>query len=624
MGTRNSTSTNDDNCVISNLLKEYLNKKSNTHNFKLGVFKHTMDTVKIDLFGYDTAFGISFTKVNEAIKKKKVTPSNFLHSVSYANGATIRELKGEWDDWKLSTNSSDNVISLICPIKSGHYTYKHKTESALCDIKGKWVKIELKLEYLNQDKATYVDQTTSKEHPGQQVNLVPKLKSDDSTDPIVLVKSISPDMLANPNVPNVIDPDDESVYIKSYFEHWFLENIKKFEHIFAIFIINQEAKNPEYQWLKPKKVSYAVTAKNNDESGSILGVMAITDVENKEGTAYHQIDHRILDSSKGNAAYAIQSKLLVKNWILKGLVNAKLGEASDFKVIENGLGYTNTKKIVWKDFKDENDNRVTAYIDEGKFSVAIVNNEIRMEFLDIHWEHSEGIIVHVNYTDYYTLKLKSGVDQGGKAYKNILTAVPTQPPTLHMSYSVEDWKRNKNLIISITVGVAGSIIGALFGAGVGAVIEKAFTKGAEEGIINVGTAEARVSLPRIPLQEGDEIPLFNLTELADTELSFDLNQTSATFGASRSNYKIGQIISYIRGNFIGGVIGAILGGSLGILTHTIMEHMGKDDFSKVPTLDNFAANCVESVKWPNESGFELTDAKLVNGGFILNGNIKEG
>ena len=594
-----------------------------------------MDTAKIDLFGYDTAFGISFTKVNEAIKKKKVTPPNFSRNVPHANGATIRELTGEWDDWKLSTNSSDNVISLICPIKSGHYTYKHKTESAVCDIKGKWVEIELKLEYLNQDKVTYVDQTTSEEHPGQQVNLVPKLKSEDPTDPIVVVKSISPDMLANPSDSAVIDSDDEKVYIKSYFEHWFLENIKEFKHIFAIFIINQEASNPEYQWLKPKKVSYAVTAKNNDESGSILGVMAVTDVENKEGIAYHQIDHRILDSSKGNAAYAIQPKLLVKNWILKGLLNSKLGTGeSDFKLIENGLGYTNTKEIVWKDFKDEKGNQVTAYIDKENFSVSVVNNEIRMEFLNIHWEHSEGIIVHANYTEFYTLKLKSGVDKSGQAYKNILTAVYTKSPTFSMYYSVEDWKQKKDLIISITVGVAGSIVGALIGSGIGAAVEKAIAKSVKEGLfagLFKSTSEPGTVSMELPVI-GPRFSLFDsesLTERISTgseEILF--NGIAASTNNTWKNMTLGQVISFYRANFIGGVIGAILGGalggSLGILTHTIMEHMGKGDFSKVPTLDNFAANCVESVKWPNESRFELTDATLVNGGFILNGNIKEG
>ena len=584
-----------------------------------------MNTANIDLFGYDTAFGISFTKVNEAIKKKGVTPKSFLHthkSPENPKHATIKTLTGEWDDWKVNAHSSGKNLTLTCPIKSGSYTYKHTTknskgeeniEETTCNIKGKSVDIELKLEYLKEDKATYTDKTALTKKPGQQVNLVPKLKSEDPTDPIVVVKSISPDMLANPSDSAVIDSDDEKVYIKSYFEHWFLENIKEFKHIFAIFIINQEASNPEYQWLKPKKVSYAVAAKDNDESGSVLGVMAVTDEGNKDATAYPQIDHRILDSSKGSAAYAIQTTSIVKNWILKGLLNTKLGTGeSDFKLIENGLGYTNAKQIVWKDFKDEKEKQVTAYIDEGNFTVSIVNNEIRMEFLNIHWEHSEGIIVHANYTEFYTLKLKSGVDKSGQAYKNVLTAVHTRTPVFSMNYSVEDWKQKKDLIISISVGVVGSIVGALIGTGIGAAVEKVIAKG-------VATAISEEVVAGGSRVVGRFTPL--LAEEAPSGVSSALTgEVGEAMGSTKSLSFGGKILAN-KGKFIGGLLGSILGGSLGIIPDMI-TNLAQQNFSKVPTLDNFAANCVESVKWPAESNFELTDANLVSGGFILNGNIK--
>ncbi|WP_137842865.1 TULIP family P47-like protein [Bacillus sp. 2SH] len=590
-----------------------------------------MSTTNIDLFGYDTAFGISFTKVNEAIKKKGVTPKSFSHthtSPPSTKHQTIKTLIGEWGDWKINTQSSGKTITLACPIKSGSYTYKRidtvkqSSEETKCDITGKSVNIELKLEYLNEAKATYTDPTALPQKPGQQLNLAPKLKTDDPTDPIVSVKWIAQDMLNNQSGADLIDDSDAEVEIvKSYFEHWFLENIKDFKHIFAIFIINQEAKNPEYQWLKPKKVSYAVAAKDNDESGSVLGVMAVTDEENKDTTAYPQIDHRILDNSKGSAAYAIQTKSLVKNWILKGLLHTKLGTGeSDFKEIENGLGYTNVKQIVWNDFKDEKEKQVTAYIDKENFSVTVVNNEIRMEFLNIHWEHSEGIIVHASYTDYYTLKLKSGIDKSGQAYKNVLTAVPTRTPVFSMNYSVEDWKQKKDLIISISIGVAGAIVGGLIGSGLGAAVEKVIAKGVETAIVrgaegataNTLTASLEPVLGSALEESGSQI-------LGESSAVINPGVESA-INATKPLSFTGKILAN-KGKFIGGLLGSILGGSLGIIPD-MLTNLAQQNFSKVPTLDNFAANCVESVKWPAESNFELIDANLVSGGFILNGNIK--
>ena len=53
---------------------------------------------------------------------------------------------------------------------------------------------------------------------------------------------------------------------------------------------------------------------------------------------------------------------------------------------------------------------------------------------------------------------------------------------------------------------------------------------------------------------------------------------------------------------------------------SLLESYVKNQYSKLPSLDNFANNCVGVIHWPNNSCFELKSAQL-RGAFILGGDL---
>lgn len=72
---------------------------------------------------------------------------------------------------------------------------------------------------------------------------------------------------------------------------------------------------------------------------------------------------------------------------------------------------------------------------------------------------------------------------------------------------------------------------------------------------------------------------------------------------------------------LGGIIGGAIGAAIGEIPN-ILDAISEENFSDVPSLDNFAANCVGAVQWPNSSGFTLTSASL-NGALVLGGDLAE-
>src|SRR5690348_2967801 len=71
----------------------------------------------------------------------------------------------------------------------------------------------------------------------------------------------------------------------------------------------------------------------------------------------------------------------------------------------------------------------------------------------------------------------------------------------------------------------------------------------------------------------------------------------------------GQSINSAKWKLIGGVLGGLVGGTTGVIP-LILDAVRQQEWSDVPPLDEFAANCVESVHWPDAGGFTLTSATL--------------
>ncbi|WP_251862444.1 TULIP family P47-like protein [Clostridium sp. Marseille-Q2269] len=587
---------------------------------------NNVNNVQFDLFGWDTVQGISFSEVNRAIETLGSTPKDFDYKFYKNNDPKTNDLRrsinGEWSPWKLTLSGDGKILSLQCPIKSGSFYMKTVDGGINLDFaNGDYVNIEVRLEYINSSQITHQD-PTSKPNTGQQKDLIVKNTSDDQH-----VNAVS---ITGYNFSSFTDENSygDSLIAKSTckgsFESWFnnKENLEKFKHVFATISVNTTANKGQFQWLKPTDVSYAVsTAEDLDKS--IFGILCMT--ENRTASQYHEIDHRLLENINGNSAFGIQSDRFLEKWILPGLLAMLPGTTPDDYELD-GLSYTNKNQIRWGTFKNEDGDTVPATIDSKKLMLGLYGNNIRFDVVDLRWEARDGITVHVNYTESYKLELKSGIDKNGKPYKNIVTAKPVyDKPVLTMSYTVSDALKYKELFTSIGVAIVGAIVGGAIGGladGIGAAVSKSIGEVAGAGeratveLTEFVTPEAISIGERTAIDQGLEGEITAIDDLIEqgatsTEMLNAIATKPTSFWQRLVNNKWKTL-----GSIIGGVVGAAAGS-----TWQIIDSLAQENFSDLPTLDEFTANCVETVKWPDNSGFELQSVSLSDGGFRLGGKL---
>lgn len=100
--------------------------------------------------------------------------------------------------------------------------------------------------------------------------------------------------------------------VTSMFKEWLNENINKFENIFSYFLLQETAKDENFQWLKPTTAYYGVASVENngnpDLDKSVFSVMAM--VENhKNEFPQHTVDARLLHAVNNESAFGIDMPL---------------------------------------------------------------------------------------------------------------------------------------------------------------------------------------------------------------------------------------------------------------------------------------------------------------------------
>ncbi|MFB0832767.1 TULIP family P47-like protein [Brevibacillus laterosporus] len=583
-----------------------------------------------DTFGWDTVFGISFEKANQAIKNLKTSPSSFDQESKTKKHKLSRKIEGKWGDWQLTTNGDGKNLAIKCPIDSGNFTkYIDGGDPLNYDLTNQWIEVEVELNFLDSKDKTYSD-STAKSGTGIQKNLLVRTSSNDQEDPAVSIKATSYTSETFDND----DDDDPSEINKAIcdlmFETWFNDNLDQFKHVFSIFIVGQTSNDPQFQWLKPTSVSYATTTIQNKLDQSVFGVMAMT--ENRLPVKAHEIDYQLLLATKTHSAFAINRHLFVREWILSGLLAMLPGISKDDFTKTDELIYTNKHDMQWSTFKSKDDHNVPATVDANKFEIGLSEDRIMVSFRDLHWEVKSGITAYVNYTEYYKLELKSGTDSKGKSYNNILTVTQDGPTSITTSYQVAEWEREKNLIIEITSSIAGAVLGGIVGGAFDGFIEAA-VEGAANAAIEAGEETMTIGLDSIvdgmSSEYSEEIIQLETWSIEEASSEIEEAANSLEEGVPESSVlskvtgKVKDIGKFIYSNkfkLIGGIVGGATGAGLGMIP-TIIDNQAQQNFSHIPSLDNFAKNCVEAVKWPDSKDFELTSATITTGGIILGGNL---
>jgi len=647
--------------------------------------KTKSQTFQADLFGWDTTFAISFTKANQAIKNNKSSPSNF-ELPWPSKDKDNRTLYGSWAPWRLDIGSSGGDILMRCPVIKGDFWFKNAwVPRTKIDVSGIEMTVKCSLTNLDVDQAktrglnakTLVSKNTT---GGTTQNLALNIKSNSVSEPAATLEWISwyitgtekikgkdryrPDLIDGIVINLAVDkyPKVKAKWndgkgnapmimglVKEKFTNYFNQyGLAEFKHIFSAFVVGANTENKKWQWLKPHTISYAVSmpsAKFATLDTCFLGVLALTQPgKTQTASMSQQIDGRIGQVfSNVDSVFAISHELFLDKWILPGVrLAVPNSKSSDWAVGTTGTSISNVKELdIGKMYSNEKKTETTnAKVKAGGWNINLEASRIALDISGVtfNWDTpssitDDGYKVVAGYKDWYELELKSGKDEKGTPYKNVLHAKQaknTKPtPTFVLTETtVERW-------VKLGIEVAVSIIGSMIGGAVAKAIVTPAAAAAEATAIT--TTDGVSGALTVGLDTGMQIAgdsgetIGTLIVNSGTETASNLTTSGLTEGVTEITTTIGSKIAskaatflskmwssrwIILGSMVGGGIGAVLGD-----IPKIIENCTLGELSNIATFDDFADTCVDGIEWPgNEAGFQLIDVQL-RGALLLGGTL---
>ncbi|HDR7951431.1 TPA: TULIP family P47-like protein [Bacillus toyonensis] len=617
----------------------------------------------MDMKSWDTISSVSFSQINKHIKEAKSTPKIF-EQIDTKN----KKISGDWGDWTLTLDSNNQYIFLKCPIRSGNCLINGESFS----LDNQWMTVRVRLDYYQESNMNITDSTATHKK-GTQENLKIKTETDNpDIEPVVVVTDTSFKNLFEHHITNY-------VLCKSMFREYFKTELKDFGHIFAMVIINQQADDASFQWLKPTTIQYAVdvykskTPATEEEkfNKSVFSVMAMT--EGRSAPDLIETSSSMLSnaSGEGDAIFAISSKLIMKNWIFSGLMAIGIGKPDDYTLTDDGYSYTNNKEIIWDTFKDQDGKVTSATLGANKFSIGLnqKNGNIDLKLKDLTWSVSDGINISINYTQSFKVSPMDG--------NNTLEVKPLGKPEVGDPYiSVSEERQKKELTIEIIEVVAGAILGAVlgflggkllgyfaetYGETISAAIRTATRTGGARLPLGEALSDVDSRVTRGILESNDEEPLFDSKELgpryelnegesADLRnqlrgehyeqlqqememkpLRSDSNVTDSevrgAFDQFRRSHPTTPIKSFISAKWklaAGIIVGAAAGGTIGYTINSLTEFQKEQLKNKVSnhfTIKKFTDNWVQPIQWKKNNEFKIDSIHLRDGGLELIGKL---
>ncbi|WP_170953274.1 TULIP family P47-like protein [Bacillus thuringiensis] len=610
--------------------RELLQQQLNTYTI------HSRTSDDLSLLGWDTNYVTSFSNVNKTIQQQNLYPSTFEHELIVDDDFTSADLlaEGTFQPWEITTGADGQNVNFICKFGENSGMANKKNNKIYKFNSNAYAKIQLKLQYLDSSK-TIEDPTG--EGNGEQVNLMVKTDNDNNGDaPVILISLFLSEEI------------EKNISLKGFsetiFKEWFNENIEKFEQIFSSFLLNETAKDENFQWLKPTTVSYGV-AEAKDENGepsldnSVFAVMTMVEKrENKNPT--HGVDNRLLQAVKNakdtnDSAFGIDMPLFVEKWLVQGLNIMQVGVPSQFEKTSNGLYIQNKERIPFGRIPNADGDEVDAHIDPKKFRMGITNNQLELDIDNITWKHTRGIIGHVSYRQYFDLKLKSGVDTLGAEYKNVLVPEEVEEAIMTCSYQLEDWYKREKLLVGIATELTLTLLTGYFFSKTSDVFRKAFKVISKTGIA-IGKTMVKITvklgqlLKKFGLKFWDEarniVRQRTYSNLAvhppTTNTISSPGQMKRIWSQPRQAWSIFKELEYKMLYIfpIMGIRGVI--GTTPTIIWELVDAMNQKEYSKLPSTTKFLAQCVGAIKWPDNGEFQLETGKL-QGFYLMGGRLNK-
>jgi hypothetical protein len=545
----------------------------------------------IDLFGWDTTFGISYAQANAAIVAEKTTPPTF----EYTDTGAGVSISGNWGDWQITTGGDGQNLHMHCPVASG-------TGSGVLgtiDLAGGYVVIEVKLEKL-PDPSIEVKDPTGK--GGISNKLIVKTLGTEE-EPAVSIVSWKFD-----NAKGMW-----ALVISGLFEAWFLAHLDEFNHVFSVVALNVKADVDDYAWLKPTELSYACADAIQDPMNkSVFAVLCKTE-NDPIGSLAHQVDARILDGlpADANSSFALGPEKVLKHIFLPGAVAVIQGSTiKDFNITDDQLWLVNNKDLTWGNFELDDGKKVSPVINQGDFLMGIEGSFVKIEITNAHfkwpsWHGPGDINVSMNLTQHFEFELKQ-VTKGW-------VFIPKEGVgTKHMTANVTTTKGVD--IFELCMGIAASIIGAILGSALAGCIEAGScvaVEAVDQGVIEIEES----AIEEAAAEAGEEA-------VAEAEQAAATAAVDAVENAGNPGYwaRFTSAMCANKWKLLGGAIGTIIGAQAGLISQYI-KLAAEGDLEKLPTFDKFALNCISTTTFPNTNTWTLKAAEL-RGPLVIYGKLE--
>lgn len=541
-----------------------------------------------DTYNWDTAYGITFEKVNNSIVRANSSPANFTGSyVDVLGGGATYVIAASFGAWQLSGGSGD-LVHMTLPLTNGTITPGGSAFSGSASI-------EVKLNWLPQPGAS-----SDKGTHHLKINLT---TNDPVNSPIVSIVNMA------------VHPAILAPVVQSALLTWLLANLQQFNHVFSVVDLGAEADKAGFQWLKPTKLGYAVNTEGaTDPKNYVFGVLAMT--ESRPGVRLdHQISPNIIPTG-ADAGFLISQERFLSKLLLPGMaVLFKGATAADFTLGPDGTLVQNKNALNFRTFKLEDGSKIDgATVDAQKFSLVARATSLVMTFNDLHFPWTpkgsivpHGFVVHLTYSAESVLFLDANhhlqmCTVGSRAQKT--------GPTLNVVVTKTTAEKWTEIAVGLVEGIVLAVVGAMIGGALGPEVDEA-AEGAEQA------AQDSVE----DTAGGDPLDFDSGFEGDNEDDNLSENNSEEDGEASKlleEPNRLEKLKGFFKRNWrkmLGATIGSITGVGLGVLPQ-ILEAYAENKLADMPTLDEFADESIKTTTWPGATGTTLLNAGL-NGSLQL-------
>lgn len=525
---------------------------------------------------WDTVSAIKFKAVNSAICAQKSSPASFSGEETSPLSDTKYTISANFDAWQLS-GGSGNLVHMRLPFNSGKAVQEGAKTSL--NLGSGYGTIEVNLTYIAQ-----VDQTN---------------KQDLKVDPSEVVTNVKVTM---------DDPSEKNwgPYVQVVLTNWLDQNLKEFNHVFAVANLGSKETAAAFKWLKPTKVGYAVEAVGDNVDEYVFGVLAMTDNRPGNSLAYQVSPYSI--PTDADAGFLISTERFLDKMFMPGVVQIfKDTQEDDFDTTADGTQITNITALNFKDFEVPTNSSGTetktitdATIGPGNFMLTAFDRTIRIQFVDLKYTWKEGFTVKVDYTGVSKLEVDSG---------NHFQMPETANPTMTFTIIKTEAERWKEIGESIGIGVGSALIGAL----IGGAAEAAVATKAAQSVLAKTIAEAVEEAGGSAVIGGDiAIPLLTPEEQAELRAAQAVEALDSAAEELANPGNLQKFTGWFARKWkiiLGTLIGAAIGGGLSQIPE-ILRYYAAKDLAHMPTLDEFTDEAVSPISWANTPNFKLKSIAL--------------